>query len=97
MEGSGRQAVSLLRPPSREVGYIHSFSLIDDALFAVGGTPPLCSTLVPMDERPRVFLDETLLRFEELWAAAGTPDAVFPITPSDLVTASGATVASFAE
>jgi prolyl-tRNA editing enzyme YbaK/EbsC (Cys-tRNA(Pro) deacylase) len=50
-----------------------------------------------MDERPRTFIDETLLGFDELWAAAGTPDSVFSITPADLVRASGGTVASFAE
>jgi len=26
-----------------------------------------------------------LLTFEQIWAAAGTPNAVFPLTPADLV------------
>ena len=59
--------------------------------FAVGGTPPF--TMDPM----RSFIDETLLGFETVWAAAGTPDSVFSITPADLVRVTGATVAAFAE
>jgi len=32
-----------------------------------------------------VLIDETLLRFDNIWAAAGTPNAVFRLTPADLV------------
>jgi prolyl-tRNA editing enzyme YbaK/EbsC (Cys-tRNA(Pro) deacylase) len=58
--------------------------------FAVGGTPPF-------GHRDRVasFCDDALLRYTEVWAAAGTPDAVFPLSPQDLVQISEATVASF--
>lgn len=60
--------------------------------FAIGGTPPFGHV------RPlRVLMDEDLLGHDELWAAAGTPDAVFPIGPQELLEASGATVASFKE
>jgi prolyl-tRNA editing enzyme YbaK/EbsC (Cys-tRNA(Pro) deacylase) len=59
--------------------------------YAVGGTPPF--TMYPV----ATFIEEGLLRFEELWAAAGTPDSVFPITPADLVRCTGGTVAGFAE
>jgi prolyl-tRNA editing enzyme YbaK/EbsC (Cys-tRNA(Pro) deacylase) len=45
----------------------------------------------------RTFVDETLLAFEELWAAAGTPDSVFPISPAELVRLSAGTAAEFAE
>jgi prolyl-tRNA editing enzyme YbaK/EbsC (Cys-tRNA(Pro) deacylase) len=60
--------------------------------FAIGGTPPFGHP------RPlRVFVDRDLLRFEVLWAAAGTPDSVFPITPAELVAVSGGAVADFKE
>jgi prolyl-tRNA editing enzyme YbaK/EbsC (Cys-tRNA(Pro) deacylase) len=60
--------------------------------FAVGGTPPFGHP------RPvRAFCDRTLLAHEVVWAAAGTPDSVFSITPDDLVRVTGATVAAFAE
>jgi prolyl-tRNA editing enzyme YbaK/EbsC (Cys-tRNA(Pro) deacylase) len=32
-----------------------------------------------------VFVDRDLLQYPEVWAAAGTPDSVFPLTPHDLV------------
>jgi prolyl-tRNA editing enzyme YbaK/EbsC (Cys-tRNA(Pro) deacylase) len=47
--------------------------------FAVGGTPPFGhAKQVPS------FLDRDLLGYEEVWAAAGTPDAVFPLSPAEL-------------
>ena len=47
--------------------------------FAVGGTPPF-----GYPEPIRTFLDRDLLAFEEVWAAAGTPDAVFRTTAAEL-------------
>ena len=60
--------------------------------FAVGGTPPFGHP-----ERVRTFLDPGLLGFDEVWAAAGTPDAVFPIAPAELVRVALADVADFTE
>jgi prolyl-tRNA editing enzyme YbaK/EbsC (Cys-tRNA(Pro) deacylase) len=34
-------------------------------------------------------MDEDLLRFGEVWAAAGTPRAVFPVAPAELARAIG--------
>jgi len=48
--------------------------------FAIGGVPPVGHT-----EKLQTFIDEDLLGYEELWAAAGTPHAVFRLTPQDLV------------
>lgn len=47
--------------------------------FAIGGIPPVGHT-----QQIETFLDQDLLQFEELWAAAGTPHAVFNLKPSDL-------------
>ncbi len=60
--------------------------------FAVGGTPPFGHP----DSLP-AFVDPTLLAFQEVWAAAGTPDSVFPLTPSELQRAGGAQPADFTE
>jgi prolyl-tRNA editing enzyme YbaK/EbsC (Cys-tRNA(Pro) deacylase) len=60
--------------------------------FPVGGTPPFGHP-----QPVRAFCDRTLLEHEVVWAAAGTPDSVFPLTPADLVRLTGATVAAFAE
>mgnify|MGYP005851254423 CR=1 FL=1 len=60
--------------------------------WSIGGVPPFChDTDVP------VFVDETLLRFGKVWAAAGTPEAVFPIDPERLVDVADATVADVRE
>ena len=40
----------------------------------------------------RVFVDPDLLQYDEVWAAAGTWNDVFPIATNDLVRASVATV-----
>ena len=57
--------------------------------YAIGGTPPLGHT-VPL----KTVVDPHLMEFEKIWAAAGTPDSVFPISPKELVKAtSGAVVA----
>jgi len=60
--------------------------------FAVGGTPPFGHP-GPV----RTFLDRDLLAFEEVWAAAGSPDAVFRITPGELRGTAGAVVADLKE
>lgn len=56
--------------------------------FSIGGIPPLGH-----DHPFPMFLDEDLLAFDEIWAAAGLPDAVFPLSPGDLLRASGAQTA----
>ena len=45
----------------------------------------------------RAFLDPVLLSFEEVWAAAGTPDSVFRTTPEELRRTTNAEVADFRE
>ena len=49
--------------------------------FAIGGVPP-----VGHRRALKIFIDEDLLQYEEIWAAAGTPHAVFKLTPEELKT-----------
>jgi len=42
---------------------------------------------------PVVLIDRELFRFEEIWAAAGHPHAVFQLRPQDLEKLTGAPVA----
>jgi prolyl-tRNA editing enzyme YbaK/EbsC (Cys-tRNA(Pro) deacylase) len=49
--------------------------------FVIGGVPPMGHV-----ETPVTFIDEDLLAYGEIWAAAGTPNAVFRLTPTDLLT-----------
>ena len=58
--------------------------------YAIGGVPPF-GYGAPVD----ALFDRDLLQHDVIYAAAGTPDAVFPIAPDRLVEVSGATVADF--
>jgi prolyl-tRNA editing enzyme YbaK/EbsC (Cys-tRNA(Pro) deacylase) len=51
----------------------------DHTGFAIGGVPPT-GHLNPL----RTFIDKDLLKFDDIWAAAGTPNAVFNLTPAEL-------------
>jgi prolyl-tRNA editing enzyme YbaK/EbsC (Cys-tRNA(Pro) deacylase) len=57
--------------------------------FVIGGVPPVGHL-----EMVEIFIDEDLLQYNEIWAAAGTPNAVFKLTPSDLVKMTGGRVVS---
>jgi prolyl-tRNA editing enzyme YbaK/EbsC (Cys-tRNA(Pro) deacylase) len=60
--------------------------------WSIGGVPPFChETEVP------VYLDETLTDYDTVWAAAGTPRAVFPIHPDDIAEHADAEVVDIAE
>lgn len=59
--------------------------------FPIGGTAPFGHpAAIP------TLLDADLLEHREVWAAAGTPDSVFPIAPRTLAEAAGATIADVA-
>ena len=48
--------------------------------FAIGGVPPMAHA-----QEMTVFIDEDLMAEETLWAAAGTPNSMFPLTPALLL------------
>ena len=48
--------------------------------FVIGGVPPVAHETPPV-----VLIDADLLQLKNIWAAAGTPHAVFPLTPAELV------------
>ena len=55
--------------------------------FTIGGVSPVAHA------SPTVTLiDRDLFRFERIWAAAGHPNGVFPLSPDDLVRLTGAPV-----
>ncbi len=59
--------------------------------YAIGGIPPLAHVqpLTPI-------VDRNLLQYETVYAAGGTPHAMFPMAPADLVSVAGGTVADVA-
>jgi len=56
----------------------------DKTGFAIGGVAPVGHT-----EKPVTFIDEDLLGHAEIWAAAGTPNSVFRLTPQALIAMTG--------
>ena len=60
--------------------------------FAIGGVPPV-GHATPME----TFVDEDLLAYDVVYAAAGAPTAIFPIAPADLVRVSGGRTADLAQ
>lgn len=60
--------------------------------YAIGGVPPLGHA-----SQMRVFVDETLLTYDRVWAAAGHPHSVFPVDPAELVRACGGQVVDLKE
>jgi prolyl-tRNA editing enzyme YbaK/EbsC (Cys-tRNA(Pro) deacylase) len=55
--------------------------------FAIGGVPPV-GHIEPL----LTFIDQDLLQYSEIWAAAGTPNAVFRLSPAELVRMTGGQV-----
>ena len=56
--------------------------------FAIGGVPPFGHAT-----QLSLYIDQDFWQFEIIWAAAGTPHAVFAITPAELVRVSGGVAA----
>ena len=57
--------------------------------FSIGGVAPVGHL-----EKPEIFIDEDLFKYKEIWAAAGTPHAVFKLTPQELEKITGGRVIS---
>jgi len=55
--------------------------------YAIGGVPPIAHA-----HKMETYLDEDLLQYDLIWAAAGTPRAVFELTPADLQKMTGGKV-----
>jgi prolyl-tRNA editing enzyme YbaK/EbsC (Cys-tRNA(Pro) deacylase) len=57
--------------------------------FVIGGVPPIAHI-----EKLEIFVDEDLQQYDEIWAAAGSPHAIFRLSPSDLIKMTGGRVVS---
>jgi prolyl-tRNA editing enzyme YbaK/EbsC (Cys-tRNA(Pro) deacylase) len=60
--------------------------------YPIGGVPPFAH-----DRVLRTLVDDDLMAFDVVWAAAGTPRAVFAIEPEELVRLSAASGADLAQ
>ncbi|UCH60555.1 MAG: YbaK/EbsC family protein [Anaerolineales bacterium] len=52
--------------------------------FVIGGVPPVGHL-----ESLETFIDQDLMQYSQVWAAAGTPNAVFELTPENLIRMTG--------
>ncbi|MBO1111245.1 YbaK/EbsC family protein [Bordetella petrii] len=59
--------------------------------YAIGGVCPIGHAV-----KPAMLIDQDLLQYDTLWAAAGHPHAVFRLSPRQLVDMTGAPVADVA-
>ena len=59
--------------------------------FSIGGVAPVAHSMPVVQ-----LIDQSLFRFDQIWAAAGHPNAVFQLTPTDLQRLTGAPVADVA-
>lgn len=55
--------------------------------FAIGGVPPIGHA-----EKMETYIDEDFLQYSTVWAAAGTPNAIFELKTEDLRKMTGGTV-----
>ncbi|GGS06014.1 aminoacyl-tRNA deacylase [Streptomyces aureoverticillatus] len=94
MDGASRVDLDLVR---RELGAEKVTRAKADVVrettgYAIGGVPPFGHAT-----RTRVLADRSLLDHSVVWAAAGTPYAVFPMDPKGLIAHAGATLADVRE
>ncbi|MEV0241368.1 YbaK/EbsC family protein [Streptomyces sp. NPDC050674] len=94
MDGSSRVDLELVR---KELGADKVTRAKVDVVrettgYAIGGVPPFGHRT-----RTRVLADRSLLDHDVVWAAAGTPYSVFPMTPEDLVAHAGGTLGDVRE
>jgi prolyl-tRNA editing enzyme YbaK/EbsC (Cys-tRNA(Pro) deacylase) len=75
-----------------EIGKADAEFVLSTTGFAIGGVPPLGHD-VPIE----TLIDEDLLRLDSIWAAAGTPHAVFSLRPEQLVQATGGSVVAISK
>ncbi|MEV7690595.1 YbaK/EbsC family protein [Streptomyces bungoensis] len=94
MDGASRVDVERVRAElgAAEVTRAGAGTVRETTGYAIGGVPPFGHRT-----RTRVLADRSLLAHDVVWAAAGTPHAVFPTTPRDLVAHAGATLVDVRE
>jgi prolyl-tRNA editing enzyme YbaK/EbsC (Cys-tRNA(Pro) deacylase) len=72
----------------QKIGRADADYVRDRTGYAIGGVAPLGHS-----EPPIVLIDRDLLALDPIWAAAGTPNSVFRLSPDELLRLSGGTVA----
>ncbi|MBW5426202.1 YbaK/EbsC family protein [Streptomyces sp. BG9H] len=94
MDGASRVDLDLVRAElgAEKVTRAKADVVRETTGFAIGGVPPFGHAT-----RTRVLADRSLLAHDVVWAAAGTPYAVFPMDPKALITHAGAALVDVRE
>jgi prolyl-tRNA editing enzyme YbaK/EbsC (Cys-tRNA(Pro) deacylase)/predicted Fe-S protein YdhL (DUF1289 family) len=86
-----KKVEALVCPDGRRLGRADAEFVKARTGFSIGGVSPLAHAVPSI-----TLIDESLFRFEDIWAAAGHPHAVFQLSPRQLQALSGAPVADLA-
>ena len=91
--GSNRVDMAKLKALAGEpVGKADADFVRSETGYAIGGIPPV-GHLKPL----RTFIDADLMQYPRIWAAAGTPHALFALTPDELLNITAGQVADLKE
>ncbi len=86
-----KKVEALVCPDGRRLGRADAAFVKSRTGFSIGGVSPLAHATASV-----TLIDESLFRFDEIWAAAGHPHAVFQLSPWQLQDLTGAPVADLA-
>lgn len=86
-----KKVEALVCPDGRRLGRADAAFVKSRTGFSIGGVSPLAHATPSV-----TLIDESLFRFDEIWAAAGHPHAVFQLSPWQLQDLTGAPVADLA-
>jgi prolyl-tRNA editing enzyme YbaK/EbsC (Cys-tRNA(Pro) deacylase)/predicted Fe-S protein YdhL (DUF1289 family) len=86
-----KKVEALVCPDGKRLGRADAEFVKTRTGFSIGGVSPIAHATPPV-----TLIDQSLFRFEEIWAAAGHPHGVFKLGPQELVALTGAPVADVA-
>lgn len=86
-----RKVEALACPDGKRLGRADAEFVKARTGFSIGGVSPLAHATPPV-----TLIDQSLFRFDEIWAAAGHPQGVFKLSPQQLADLTGAPVADVA-
>ncbi len=84
-----KKVEALVCPDGKRLGRADADFVKARTGFSIGGVSPLAHTTPPV-----TLIDQSLFRFDEIWAAAGHPHGVFKLSPQQLAGLTGAPVAN---
>ena len=86
-----KKVEALVCPDGKRLGRADAEFVKTRTGFSIGGVSPLAHSMASV-----ILLDQSLFRFDDIWAAAGHPHAVFKLSPQELQLLTGAPVADLA-